>query len=362
MLSDSQKYTFVQNKIRDYLIESVKRNHWKQLSDQDYLDKILHQLGYSNDISDYDSLNEWFNNLVHLDFLSNITNDNSIEEVILHSPKWIQSFACERKEFYGEYLAPPDWQLSLELLCLRFKQIWNELTPFVSFQLFLFGKKWRATFVHKSLTPEGHSKLFLRHQAKVHFDLDQFGVTSGQNDHIKDIILKKKNILVTGATGSGKTSFLQAMLSHTSEREHITVLEDTHEIKLEGPFVTNLISSPVAGKTLKDFCHYTMRMRPDRIILGEIRSSEVIPFLLSLNTGHKGMMASLHANSAIDAIGRLALLFQIYGEQEGVQYQDIIKLICQGIDYIIHIENKGISEIIEIMGSEGTTPYYKKWD
>jgi type IV secretion system protein VirB11 len=356
------KQDFVQEQVRSHLMEIMKKNHSHLFSNPNFLDQVLHHLGYDRNLSFFDDLSKWYQHIINISFLEKSCLDDNIEEVILHSPEWSQIFSLERKECYHRYLSDHDWQLALEILCLKNKQVWNESSPFASYQLELFDKKWRATFIHHCLTPDKHSKLFLRSQKKKTFLLKQFNVTQGQETFLHNIVTKKKNILVTGATGSGKTSFLQSLLSCTGDREHITILEDAHELALKGPFATNLISSPVAGKTLKDYCHYAMRMRPDRIILGEIRSNEVVPFLLSLNTGHKGMMASLHANSAIDAISRLALLFQIYSDQEGILYQDIIKLICQGVDFIIHIKRKGICEVIEILGSEGTTPYYKNWD
>lgn len=352
---------FIKDHFRNYLMEICKKNHWHSLDNNKLFDQYLEVLGYNNDIKEYSLLKKWFHNLVYLEFLINIINDNEIEEVILHSPSWIQVFSINQKEIYGDHLNPNDWQLALDILCLRNKQAWNESTPFASFQLSLFNKKWRATFSHKSLSPNSISKLFLRRQQSSHFKIADFGLTEGQNIFFKDIMKKKKNVLVCGATGSGKTSFLRSLLGLVSEREHITILEDTHEISLESPFTTSLLASPRPGMSLKDYCQYTMRMRPERIILGEIRSGEVVPFLLSINTGHSGMMASVHANSAIDSISRLALLFQIYSHQEGIQYSDIIKMICQGIDYIVYLDQKNVTEIIEIMGSEGTTPYYKTW-
>jgi Flp pilus assembly CpaF family ATPase len=342
-------------------MEICKKNHWHILENHKIFDNYLEVLGYNNSIEEYTVIKSWFHNLIYLDFLKEINNDQYIEEIILHSPTWIQVFSKERKEIYGEHLNDKDWQLALDLLCLRNKQVWNESAPFASFQMTLFNKKWRATFSHKSLSPKSISKLFLRHQQSIEFKLSDFDLTQGQNDFFKEIIQKKKNVLICGATGSGKTSFLRSLLTLVSDREHITILEDTHEISHASPFTTSLLASPRPGMTLKDYCHYTMRMRPERIILGEIRSDEVVPFLLSINTGHSGMMASIHANSAIDSISRLALLFQIYSKQEGIKYSDIIKMICQGIDYIVHLDQKKVTQIIEVIGCEGTTPYYKTW-
>ncbi len=309
-----------------------------------------------------DDLENWLKNIIDLDFVKKVIfdfHDNDIEEVIIHDASWIQIFGTKRKEFFGRFLSPQDYQLALEVFVYKEKVLWNERLPFQSFQAKLFENDWRITIIHPHLGPKKVAKLFLRSQRHKSFTLEDFGINQCQDQFIEEAITQKKNILVSGATGSGKTSFLQALLERTPKRSHIAILEDTHEIHLSSPFVTKLLAQEKPGFRLKDFCQYALRLRPDRIVLGEIRSHEVVPFLLSLNTGHGGMMASVHANSALDAIQRLCLLFQVYSGETGIQYQEILKLLCTGIDLIIHMENKRVTSILEIKGSEGMTPFYQ---
>ena len=109
---------------------------------------------------------------------------------------------------------------------------------------------------------------------------------------------------------------------------------------------------------LKELCTFSLRLRPDRIILGEIRSSEILPFVLAMNTGHKGMMSTIHADSGIDAVSRMALLFVIHGENQAFSYEMALKLICKNIDVVIFLKDKKIIEIIKIIGADNGMATY----
>lgn len=134
--------------------------------------------------------------------------------------------------------------------------------------------------------------------------------------------------------------------------EHTIIIEDTKEIKTSKHMnVTRLLTQKVAGKTAQDYLAYSMRLSPDRIMMGEIRSNEIISLILALNTGHRGLLATIHANDVPDTINRMAMLFSLYGPKQ-FENQHIMKLICHNIDYVVYLKDKKITQIGKILGSD----------
>ena len=144
-----------------------------------------------------------------------------------------------------------------------------------------------------------------------------------------------------------------------NSNEHHVIIEDVAEIDGDISNTTHLLSHSSSGKSLNDYCTYALRMSPKRIFLGEIRSEEIVPFLLAMNTGHKGMMTTIHANNAKDTLLRLSTLFSIFSSSKnGIEFNQVLKLICQCVDNVVFVENKEVTEIIEVYGSEGDNPIY----
>jgi type IV secretion system protein VirB11 len=364
-----QSTPYYRELIKEHLQNHIKAGHCDRLPQAKACLNYLKEQGYEISREDESHLEEWFNHLCHFAKIHHHLKEcqakdskGAVEEIIVHNNSWVQVIGPERLEFFGPALNKEDFEFSLLLFAQRHGLLWNQASPFLCFQSKLFDQDWRITLIHKSLCDHISSKIFFRHHAKEEFSLESFGLTQGQQVLIQRCLDQKKNILVCGATGSGKTTFLKSLVTLIPEREHLITLEDTPELRPKSPFATQLITPNDKPQGLKEFCHYALRMRPDRMILGEIRSAEVVPFLLSINTGHGGMMSSLHANSALDALHRLCLLFQVYSQQMNVSYHDVMKLVCQGIDFIIFLEHKRVTSIVEVKGCEGTTPYYEMWN
>jgi pilus assembly protein CpaF len=120
---------------------------------------------------------------------------------------------------------------------------------------------------------------------------------------ISALVKAKTNILVSGGTGSGKTTLLNIMSSFIPSNERIITIEDAAELRLQQPHVVRLETRPAnlegkGGITQRDLLRNTLRMRPDRIVIGEVRGAEVLDMLQAMNTGHEGSLTTIHANTA----------------------------------------------------------------
>ena len=128
----------------------------------------------------------------------------------------------------------------------------------------------------------------------------------------------RRNVLISGGTGSGKTTLLNAMSAFIDERERIVTIEDSAELQLQQEHVVRLETRPanIEGKgevTQRDLVKNALRMRPDRIILGEVRAGEAFDMLQAMNTGHDGSMTTVHANTARDALSRVEQMIGMSG-------------------------------------------------
>jgi septum site-determining protein MinD len=159
-------------------------------------------------------------------------------------------------------------------------------------------------------------------------------------DFIQAAVIARKNILISGGTGSGKTTFLNIVSEYIPETERIITIEDAAELKLTKTHWARLEtrSSNVEGKgaiTIRDLFVNTMRMRPDRIIIGECRGGEVIDMLQAMNTGHDGSLTTVHANSTRDAIIRLNSLILLSGIE--LPLRAVYDMIASAIDIVVHV-------------------------
>ena len=176
-------------------------------------------------------------------------------------------------------------------------------------------------------------------------------------------IQNHETILLAGGTGSGKTTLLNDLLSFADASERIIALEDTAEISPEHPHFLSLLSRPAnadgfGAVSLRDLLKQTLRMRPDRILLGECRGEEVLDLLQALNTGHRGTLCTLHANSSRDALKRIELL-ALLGAKGIIPAQLIRELMANGIQKIVYLKRihgvRTIQSIIQLEGREGDT-------
>jgi type IV secretion system protein VirB11 len=301
------------------------------------------------------AIKDKFENLTQWTFLQEIISLEATE-YFFHGVKNSQRIDLNgKKQSLSITLNHVDWQLWMEIVSIKFHQNWNVQNPFVSFYGELFGKKFRFSLIHGSTSPLGVSKLVLRFLSPVSHALESYGEVQALNMLVRE----KKNFLIAGSTGSGKTSLLTSLLDTAHQEEHIVILEDTYEILSSHPYQTRFLSGASEETSLKSYLAYSLRLSPDRIILGEMRSHEVVPFLLAMNTGHRGLIGTIHSTSAVDALNRVSLLFSLYSGESKLNYDKIMELICKNLEYVVFMENKRVKEIIRILGCEQGVPFFE---
>ncbi|MBX3451479.1 MAG: CpaF family protein [Planctomycetaceae bacterium] len=176
-------------------------------------------------------------------------------------------------------------------------------------------------------------------------------------------VRSRMNIIISGGTGSGKTTFLNLLSSFIPEGERIVSIEDAAELRLQQPHVARMETRPenVEGKgevTARDLVRNALRMRPDRIIVGECRGAETFDMLQSMTTGHDGSLSTIHANDARDALSRLELLSSLAGGNLPLRF--IQRLIVSAVNIVVHCERlsggaRKVVQISEITGLDGET-------
>ena len=180
---------------------------------------------------------------------------------------------------------------------------------------------------------------------------------------LRAIVMARLNVMISGGTGSGKTTLLNAMSAFIPERERIVTIEDSAELQLQQPHVVRLETRQVnvEGRgqiTQRDLVRNSLRMRPDRIVVGEVRGAEALDMLQAMNTGHDGSLTTIHANSSRDALSRVETMVAMTGITFPISA--LRNQIASAIDVIIHMERQedGCRRIIsvqEISGLEADT-------
>ncbi|HXF58840.1 MAG TPA: CpaF family protein [Candidatus Saccharimonadales bacterium] len=194
-------------------------------------------------------------------------------------------------------------------------------------------------------------------------NLLELGSVSEPMAHLlRGIVRTRINALVTGGTGSGKTTLLNILSRYIPEGERIVTIEDSAELQLQQPHVVRLETRPpnIEGKgtiTQRDLVRNALRMRPDRIVVGEVRGDEVLDMLQAMNTGHDGSLTTLHANSPRDALHRLENLVLMAGHT--LPDKAIREQIASALECVVHVSrmsdgSRKILSVQEIVGMEGS--------
>jgi pilus assembly protein CpaF len=195
-------------------------------------------------------------------------------------------------------------------------------------------------------------------------DVIQFGsINQEMVDFLRVSVEQRKNIIVSGGTGSGKTTLLNVLSSFIPEAERIITVEDAAELKLDQPNLISLEAKPAntdgrGAVPIRDLVKNTLRMRPDRIVVGECRGGEALDMLQAMNTGHDGSLTTAHANSPRDALSRLEVMVLMAGMDLPVAA--IREQVASAVDIIVQqtrfsCGSRKITKITEVTGIEGST-------
>jgi len=197
-------------------------------------------------------------------------------------------------------------------------------------------------------------------------DLIRIGtITEEMAAYLQASILNRKNVLISGGTGTGKTTLLNILADFIPDEDRLLVIEDTAEIHIRKPNLVRFEArrqqgTKIPAVTIRDLLKASLRHRPERTILGEIRGEEAFDLLQALNTGHSGSLSTIHANSARQALSRLASCVL----QSGIElpYKAIKASIADSINLLVHVERRpsrrSVSEILELASYSPTDDHY----
>ena len=305
---------------------------------------------------------EVFDEALRLGPLEDLLADDSVTEIMVNGPYQVY---VER----GGRLQLTDLQFSddasvlaiIERIVAPLGRRIDESQPYVDARL-KDGSRVNAIIPPLSLVgPSITIRKFAKKKLTVD-DFIRFGTWNADAAAFMEVCVKlRKNIIVAGGTGSGKTTLLNLLSSFIPETERIVTVEDAAELKLEQPHVVRLEARPanVEGKgaiTIRDLVRNCLRMRPDRIIVGECRGGESLDMLQAMNTGHDGSLTTVHANSPRDVVSRLETMVLMSGMD--LPSRAIREQIASAVDIIIHESrladgSRKVTAITEVTGLEG---------
>lgn len=304
---------------------------------------------------------ELFNSLCRLDLLSELLEDDSITEIMINGYNHI---FIERNGKIGEInrrFENEERLLSIiQQIVAECNRIVNVSSPIVDARL-LDGS--RVNIVLPPIALDGPImtiRKFPKEKMTMEALIALGALTQEVADFLKKIVVAGYNIFVSGGTGAGKTTFLNALSDFIPEDERVITIEDSAELKLSQ--IKNLVrlearNANVAGEheiTIRNLIKTSLRMRPDRIIVGEVRDAAAIDMLAAMNTGHDGSLSTGHANSATDMLVRLESMVLMGVE---IPLAAVRKQIASAVDVIIHLgrlrdKSRKVLEICEVLGME----------
>jgi pilus assembly protein CpaF len=291
--------------------------------------------------------------------ITSLLEDPSVSEIMVNG---VDSIYLEREgrvcRHDGAFLSEESLRATLDRIVSGVNRRLDESSPYVDARL-PDGSRVNAIIPPVSLTGPC---LTIRKFRGMPYTLEELvrtgSITGDAAEYLQEAVLRRRNLVVSGGTGSGKTTLLNALSRHIPEEERIITIEDAAEIRLQKPHVVRLEARPAniegnGAVTIRDLVRNSLRMRPDRIIVGECRGGEALDMLQAMNTGHDGSITTGHANTPRDMLRRLETMVLLSGVD--IPVRAIREQIASGIDIIVHtarIGNGGraVTSIAEVTG------------
>jgi len=300
-----------------------------------------------------------FNSLRRLDILSDLLSDENITEIMINGHENIFVEKDGRLfRFDQNFESEERFKSVIQNIVSGCNRVVNEANPIVDARL---TDGSRVNVVLPPVSLEG-PVMTIRKFPKEAMTMEQLiylgAVSTEVAEFLRQLVIAGYNIFISGGTGAGKTTFLNALSGYIPKDERIITIEDSAELMIEG--VENLVrlearNANVEGEnavTIRDLIKSSLRMRPDRIIVGEVRDAAAIDMLAAMNTGHDGSLSTGHANSSKDMVGRLETMVLMGA---AMPIEAIRQQIASAVDVIIHLgrlrdKSRKVLEISEVVG------------
>jgi pilus assembly protein CpaF len=303
-------------------------------------------------------------NILGLGPLEPFVRDPEITEIMVNGPLAVyveRGGKIHKTE--AEFKSEEDLRRTIDKIVARVGRRVDDSSPYVDARL---ADGSRVNAIIPPLAVKG-SALTVRKFSADPFtakDLVDFGTLTPQLVQFLEACVRGRlNILVSGGTGAGKTTMLNVLSAFLPEGERIITIEDSAELRLQQPHVVSLEFRPpnIEGEgevTIRDLVRNALRMRPDRIVVGEVRGGETLDMLQAMNTGHDGSISTIHANSPRDVLSRLETLALMAGMDLTVRA--LREQVAAAIDVIVHVARlqdgvRRVTSVTEVVGMEGDT-------
>lgn len=300
-----------------------------------------------------------FNTVRRLDFLQELLDDDEITEIMVNGTDGIFIEKAGKIRKWDHYFFSRERLEDLiQQIAGRCNRVVNEANPIVDARLENGDRVSIVLFPAAVNGPILTIRRFPRHPISMGQLIEWNSITEEASEFLKKLVGTGYNIFISGGTGSGKTTFLNALSDFIPKQERIITIEDNAELQIRG--VENLVRLEARRGnisrdheiTIRDLIKASLRMRPDRIIVGEVRGEEAIDMLQAMNTGHDGSLSTAHANSTKDMMMRLETMVLMGIE---LPVSAIRRQIAGGIDIMVHLgrmrdHSRKVLEILEITG------------